>query len=107
MQLHLMSWPEVANYLSQRQDILIPIGSTEQHGPMGLIGTDAICPEAIANAAAAELGCIVGPTINVGMAQHHLAFPGTIALRPSTLIAYLQDYVNSLALAGLTHFYFF
>src|SRR3546814_2908418 len=83
MRLQLMTWMEVEDYLKQHKGIIVPIGSTEQHGPIGLIGTDAICPEVIADKAAGTLGCIVGPTISIGMAQHHLAFPGSVALRPS------------------------
>ena len=48
MRLQLAAWPEVENYLKTASSIIIPIGSTEQHGPNGLIGTDAICPTAIA-----------------------------------------------------------
>ncbi len=48
MLLHLSTWPEVETYLSHSTGMIIPIGSTEQHGPTGLIGTDAICAEAIA-----------------------------------------------------------
>jgi len=48
MQLEYSTWCEVENYLKYRTDIIIPIGSTEQHGPMGLIGTDSICPEVLA-----------------------------------------------------------
>ena len=48
MQLEYSTWCEVENYLKSRTDIIIPIGSTEQHGPMGLIGTDSICPEVLA-----------------------------------------------------------
>lgn len=46
--LHLSTWPEVEAYLNTSKGMIIPIGSTEQHGPMGLIGTDALCAEAIA-----------------------------------------------------------
>jgi len=48
MQLHLSTWQEVETYLSRSTGIVLPIGSTEQHGPNGLIGTDAICPEVVA-----------------------------------------------------------
>ena len=80
MQLHLSTWPEIEAYLARSRAILIPIGSTEQHGPNGLLGTDALCPEIIGRRAGDEGGFLVGPTFNVGQAQHHMGFPGTITL---------------------------
>jgi creatinine amidohydrolase len=106
MLLHLCTWPEVEAYLEQSQGIILPIGSTEQHGPTGLIGTDAICAEAIARGVGEATKAIVGPTINVGMALHHTAFPGTISLRPSTLIQLIRDYVTCLAKSGFNKFFF-
>jgi creatinine amidohydrolase len=106
MLLHLSTWQEVETYLQQSKGIIFPIGSTEQHGPTGLIGTDAICAEAIARGVGEATGAMVGPTINVGMALHHTAFPGSISLRPSTMIQVVRDYVSSLVKAGFTKFYF-
>ena len=106
MLLHLSTWPEVEVYLEQSQGIILPIGSTEQHGPTGLIGTDAICAEAIAKGVGEAIQAMVGPTINVGMALHHTAFPGTISLRPSTMIQLLRDYVTCLARSGFVKFFF-
>lgn len=106
MRLQLMSWPEVETYLQRRTDIIIPIGSTEQHGPTGLLGTDAITAEAIAWKLGEAVGACVGPTLGVGMAHHHLAFAGTVSLRPSTLAAVVADVVASLHRHGFTHMLF-
>jgi len=105
MQLHLSTWPEIGKYLETSKAILIPIGSTEQHGPNGLLGTDALCPEIIARHAGDEAGILVAPTFNVGQAQHHMAFPGTITLKPSTMIAAMVDWAQSLTRHGFTRLF--
>src|SRR5258707_6705038 len=97
MQLQLQTWVEVEAYLESSRGIILPIGSTEQHGPIGLIGTDAICAEVIARGVGEAAGALVAPTVAVGMAQHHLGFPGSVTLRPTTLIAMVRDYVQSFA----------
>jgi creatinine amidohydrolase len=105
MRLELMTSPMVADYLGRRNGIIIPVGATEQHGPDGLIGTDHLCAEGIARCCGADHGIIIAPTLSYGMSQFHLAFAGTMSLRPSTMAALMQDLIMSLAATGFTRIY--
>jgi creatinine amidohydrolase len=106
MLLSHCTWQEVETYLETSRGIIVPIGSTEQHGPNGLIGTDAICAEAIAGGVGEETGALVAPVINIGMAQHHMAWPGSITYMPTTLVAVVHDIVFSLARHGFERMFF-
>ena len=100
IRLALRSWPEVDEYLNICKGVIIPIGSIEQHGPTGAIGTDAMTAEAVALEVGRLTGVLVTPTQVFGMAEHHLAFSGTMSLQPATLLAVVHDLVISLARHG-------
>ena len=106
MQLALSTWHEVEAYLRTSRGIIIPIGSTEQHGPNGLIGTDHLDAEFVSKGVGDEIDCLVAPTLTIGMSQHHLGFAGSITLRPSTMIALVGDVVTSLMKHGFERFLF-
>jgi creatinine amidohydrolase len=106
MQLALSTWHEVEDYLRGSVGIIVPIGSTEQHGPNGLIGTDHLDAEFVAKGVGDAIGCAVAPTLAYGMSQHHLGFTGSATLRPSTLMLVVRDVVLSLAVHGFRRFFF-
>ena len=100
IRLALQSWPDVDRYLETCKGVIIPLGSTEQHGPTGAIGTDALTADAVALELGRRSGVLVTPVQAFGMAEHHLGFSGTMSLQPATLLAVLHDLVLSLATHG-------
>jgi creatinine amidohydrolase len=101
-----LSSPETRDLLSRIELVLLPVGAHEQHGPNIAVSTDTISADALCRAAAARVGpaVAVAPAIPWGVSWHHLRFAGTIALRPSTLIAVLEDIVGSLHAHGVRRF---
>ncbi len=95
MLLENMSYIEVEAYLLEKDIILIPIGSVEQHSPYGLIGTDFITAEAIAREVGKRLDIIVAPTLTYGMSQHHMAFPGSATFSPETMVNVIKEIAKS------------
>lgn len=98
------TWPMIEEYLKNKNSILIPVGSTEQHGPNGLIGIDFLSAWEIAKKVGELTATLVSPPLCFGMAQHHMAFPGTMSLTPLTYIAVLSELLQSLAKHGFRDF---
>lgn len=94
------TWQRVEDYLQKDKRVILPIGSTEQHGPDGILGIDHITATGIAYAVSRLSGVLCAPPLNYGMAVHHLGFPGTMALRPTTYINTIVDLVSSLQKHG-------
>lgn len=98
--LNEMSWTEVEEYLKSSDIVLVPIGSTEQHGPAAPLGLDTYVAIALVEDAAKKTGVIATPPIWFGDSTHHLGFPGTISIRTETLTEYVKDVIRSLAKHG-------
>ncbi len=105
MRLAQSTYEEVGRYLERSRGIIIPTGSTEQHSPLGVMGTDHIDAETIAWRTGDLCEALVGPTVTIGISEHHMTFPGSITLRPSTYIAVMSDYILSLVEHGFERFY--
>lgn len=99
-----LTWEDVKEYLKEDNIVIIPVGSTEQHGPAGPLGVDCYAAMAIAEDAAKKTNVLVTPPIWFSDSPHHLEFPGTISLKPETLIAVIKDIVHSLERNGFKKF---
>lgn len=91
-----MSWEETQEYLARDDRVILPLGATEEHGRHLGLGTDHIEAEAIARGIGEATNVAVAPTLNYGMSHAQLCFPGTLSLRPTTLLAVLDDLFRSL-----------
>lgn len=101
-----MTWEEVKIALQTVELAIIPVGAHEQHGPHMVESCDAVLATEMAKKLSERLYpyVLMTPTVNMGVSQHHLNFPGTITLQPETLIAILRDIVVSLKHHGITKF---
>lgn len=99
VELARLTWSEAGEVLSKARLAIVPIGSLEQHGSHLTLNTDRAIADALAGRLADDLGnaAILCPSIPYGLSEHHLSFPGTLSLRPSTLIAMVLEIVECLA----------
>src|SRR5699024_7776848 len=98
--LHEQKWEDVQNYLKESQTILLPVGSVEQHGHHLPLGTDSILAQDIALEVGESTHTLVASPLWYGWAPHHMAYPGTVTLRPETLTQLVEDVLNSLIYHG-------
>lgn len=100
--------PEVKAYLDSAETptVLIPVGTTEQHGPHLAMGTDAFIPTEICERIAEETNALVGPPINYGASDMHAGYEGISYLNYRTLATVVRDLAYSLAESGFTDIVF-
>lgn len=101
MELSRMSWKDAREAIKQAKVALLPVGSTEQHGPHLPLGTDWMTAQEIARRASKKGGWLVLPTIPVGVSEHHRQFWGTLWVPPEILRDYVMAVARSLAFHGL------
>ncbi|WP_336036217.1 creatininase family protein [Halobacterium yunchengense] len=86
-----MTWREVEAAVEDTQTMLLPVGSTEQHGHHMPLGVDVYMPEAIAERVAERTGCLLAPPIWYGVSPHHTFKPGTFTVASETFQHYVRD----------------
>ena len=108
--LHMtkMTWMDYARCTDR--PIILPVGSTEQHGPHLPLGVDSIIAENFAALLAQRIDAVVAPTLSYGYKSKPFSgggplFPGTIDLNGSTLQALAADILLEFARDGFTRIF--
>lgn len=95
--LQNMTGKEVQERLKKNDLIIVPIGSTEAHGPHACSGEDTFLVTRMAEIIAHKTGCTVAQPMWYGSHPfHHLGMPGTIVIPEETFIAYLRAIIAGL-----------
>jgi creatinine amidohydrolase len=94
--LYKLTRPEVEEYLKGNEVILLPVGSTEQHGKHMAIDTDAYTAQEISLRVAEKTGVLVAPTVSYGYSPHHMNFKGSVTLTFQTLVNVLKEVCENL-----------
>jgi creatinine amidohydrolase len=97
-----LTWPEMNDAIEMGKVVLLPTGSTEQHGPHLPLDTDIFLAESICQELArrAPDKVLVLPGIAYGLNMHHFDFPGTLHIQPQHFIDFCLDITKSVAYHG-------
>nr|WP_218861355.1 mycofactocin biosynthesis peptidyl-dipeptidase MftE [Nocardioides panzhihuensis] len=76
--------------------VLVPVGSTEQHGPHLPLDVDTVIATAVADELAPLIGASVAPAVPIGASGEHQSFPGTISIGTAVLTSVLVELGRSL-----------
>jgi creatinine amidohydrolase len=96
------TWPEIREAVAENRVAVLPVGTIEQHGPHLPLVTDVLCATEIARRAVEAMPreAVLLPSVFYAFNEHHLDFPGTIAVEGDTFIKYVTDIGKSLAHHG-------
>jgi creatinine amidohydrolase len=103
MRIRDCNWMQVEAHLERDDRIVVPLGSTEQHGYLSL-ETDNVLAERVSAEAAEPLGVLVLPVLPYGLTPSFAAFPGSPSLRMETFVSVLRDLLDSLHGQGFRRF---
>jgi len=103
-----MTWPEAQAAFGPRTVAILPVGSTEPHGPHLPLDTDITIASSMGTGVAALLQqvgvtALVLPPIPFGLTEYTRGFAGRISLQPGTLWALVEDVIVALELQGIEH----
>jgi creatinine amidohydrolase len=105
-----LTYVDIREYLKEKDTILVPMASLEQHGPHLPLYTDTITAVEISKRVAEMIAVLHSPAIWMGYSPQHMYAPGsgrgTITLRSSTLLNLIHDVARSLIHHGFNRIIF-
>lgn len=101
-----MNWKEVKELLTNTDLVIIPTGSTEQHGPHLPLSTDSLIAQEVSIRVSRLINAPIFPVLDIGHSIEHLSFPGSISYSPETMLAVIRDISTSLTIHGFKHLVF-
>jgi creatinine amidohydrolase len=101
-----MTDPEVEAFLRTSRTVIVPVGSTEQHGPHAPLGTDVLIPVEVARRVAEATGSVVAPSVNYALSYPHAGFTGVVHIRVATFMSLIEDLCVSLSTVGFRRIVF-
>jgi creatinine amidohydrolase len=101
-----MTDPEVEAFLARSRTVIVPVGSTEQHGPHAPLATDVLIPVEVARRIAPRANAVVAPSISYALSYPHVGFTGVVHIRIPTFMALIEDVCVSLAAVGFRRIVF-
>ena len=99
-----LTWPEMRAAVAEKRVIVLPVGSTEQHGHHLPLDVDNYLCYSVCEGAArlAPTDLLLMPHLSYGFNWHHIDFPGTIGIGWDNYVRFLLDIIKSLAHHGFT-----
>ncbi len=96
------TWPEIREAVAQNRVAVLPVGTVEQHGPHLPLVTDVLTASELSRLAVERIPseAVLLPPVYYSFNEHHMDFPGTIAVEGPTIINYVTDIGISLARHG-------
>ncbi|MDO5718768.1 MAG: creatininase family protein [Tissierellia bacterium] len=106
MKLSSLSWKQAEEKFKEDVVVILPVGSLENHGTHGPLGTDFLIPERLSEMIAEKTDVIVLPVMPYGVCPHHKNFPGTINIGYDALVMVVRKIAFSLLKQGVRRFIF-
>ena len=97
---------EVEQFLKANHTVIVPVGSTEQHGPHLALTADVLIPQEVARRVAPKVGAVVAPPLSYALSYPHVGFKGLVHIRIPTFMALIEDLAAAFAHVGFKRIVF-